>query len=93
MHSSSKSSARLTKIQDVYNLKQEKIPQDVATRWDSTINMLNAILNIKASINLFFVKYGKDLPKVLKPFSKRHWQTMEKVCDLFDNFKNKYQNV
>ena len=87
MHSSTKSTGRLLKIQDIYGLKKLKIAQDVATRWDSTINMLKSILKMKASINLFFLEHGQDLPRVLKPFSKRHWQTMEKVCDLFNNLQ------
>lgn len=73
---------RLHKMQISYNCPEHKMVQDVATRWDSTYNMISRAVEQKKSLVGYDSEFG--LPERL---SSNEWTIAEKLLVLLEPFQ------
>ncbi|KAG8176739.1 hypothetical protein JTE90_003370 [Oedothorax gibbosus] len=77
--SSTISTAKLQQAQDQLELPQLKVKQDVSTRWNSTLQMLERLLKIKVPLAVALANISNP-PEALLP---SEWETIEE-CATFE---------
>lgn len=78
---SSVSSQRFRQIQKNLNLPVHVIPQDVATRWNSTYYMLERLMEQRTAVNMFSADTNRT------GFTANEWEVMGKVVKLLAPFE------
>ena len=84
IHKSPLAKTRLEKMQRLEKMKPTMVKKDVLTRWDSTLEMFESMLGMKAAVNRFMDKF---CPKNQKRFQLQHWRGMRKIVQLFSKFR------